>query len=760
MLILAAIIAILVLNVPMVAADTTVIVFCKDVSFMEELAYCVSQTDVIHHYIFDLEGSGANYDVFKDGVRVPQASIDVVDSSICFETSGGGVFVVTKGEAEDDVVLISSPIGSPNAAESGQDVRCEVTFRDTHDHELHYRWSASGGAFDNSRSQNPIWRAPLNMTGSSRYYQIGVIAACPEGKWAGGSYIQEVLAGGDAVAITSGPTGNPDPVLLGGAVICRVTADDALGHQLSYEWSASGGAFNNPRSQNPIWRAPINKNSTTQRYEISVVATCSHGCSDSSSYFQDVLPVSDNVRIHSGPMGNPNPVSSGDVVACHVTAEDNFEHNLSYRWTATGGTFDNANIANPTWRAPANKTGKTQTFELKVVATCSEGAMASSSFAQKVLPLADELEIISGPQGSPNPVSRSGAVKCSVNLRHTADHGLVYLWWANDGSFDYTEAESPIWYPPSKAPEGLQQYDINVYVVCSGGHSVYATYTQGVLYEVTPQIPELIVEDLAPYPNQGLLGYPGASSDTCIKARIISGVQLDMTSSTCSTSITAYGIQHEAEGTWLKKIAGETILKETEPGVSWLMFVPDYEAVYVDGLPPGLKIGVLIRACDELGRQMELYKYWFLVRDDEPDNPDQTHMVDPRPQQQGDLLNVILEEGDMAGAVIEYLDTVPVQPRFGPRDELPQFGGGFDNLALNLQPPMVFDDPVKLVIPVPGAHDVRTFDIYHFEANPDSGWKKAIPGDGWLEYRENHNETNPPTVEVWLNHFTGILLAD
>ena len=112
------------------------------------------------------------------------------------------------------------------------------------------------------------------------------------------------------------------------------------------------------------------------------------------------------------------------------------------------------------------------------------------------------------------------------------------------------------------------------------------------------------------------------------------------------------------------------------------------------------------------------------------------------------------------GAMIIYDSTQPEIPEcglyFGPVDEIPPLdiadGVG---MPVNLLPPTVFEVPVIIFIPCPGVTDVSSLDIYRY--SPASGWVKAQPGDGWWVedgYRVNHNDTDPPTIEIKVWHFS------
>jgi len=113
------------------------------------------------------------------------------------------------------------------------------------------------------------------------------------------------------------------------------------------------------------------------------------------------------------------------------------------------------------------------------------------------------------------------------------------------------------------------------------------------------------------------------------------------------------------------------------------------------------------------------------------------------------------------GAKIIYGNLEPVVPRFGPLEEIPNLdiieGVG---VPLNLQPANVFVKPVTVFIPCPGETDLGILEIYVF--NPAIGWQASWETDGCIVpgSRVNHgpndpDPTEPPTIEVQLNHFSG-----
>ena len=80
---------------------------------------------------------------------------------------------------------------------------------------------------------------------------------------------------------------------------------------------------------------------------------------------------------------------------------------------------------------------------------------------------------------------------------------------------------------------------------------------------------------------------------------------------------------------------------------------------------------------------------------------------------------------------------------------------------LNMQPANVFVNPVTIFIPCPGETDLGILEIYVF--NPAIGWQASWETDGCIVpgSRVNHgpndpDPTEPPTIEVQLNHFSGV----
>ena len=64
-----------------------------------------------------------------------------------------------------------------------------------------------------------------------------------------------------------------------------------------------------------------------------------------------------------------------DTLVEHVTASDSVGHGLTYAWSATGGSFDNAAVASPKWTAPANTTYRSSRGSLRIATSVAGSAV-------------------------------------------------------------------------------------------------------------------------------------------------------------------------------------------------------------------------------------------------------------------------------------------------------------------------------------------------------------------------------------------------
>jgi hypothetical protein len=133
--------------------------------------------------------------------------------------------------------------------------------------------------------------------------------------------------------------------------------------------------------------------------------------------------------------------------------------------------------------------------------------------------------------------------------------------------------------------------------------------------------------------------------------------------------------------------------------------------------------------------------------------------------------------GDLQGFTVYYHDSDGIVPTLGPTDDIPTLRKSIADVQgvgtpLNLEPSgSQFSLPVTLLIPCPGYWDVSGLDVYYYDDHraewflahdadddPDVVQPEAV---GWLVAgsRVNHNTGNPSTIEIRVNHFSGVQAA-
>ena len=89
-----------------------------------------------------------------------------------------------------------------------------------------------------------------------------------------------------------------------------------------------------------------------------------------------------SLTITQQPGGTPNPAASAAAMALSAAATDSLDHAVSFAWSAScaaalggNGSFANGSTSTPTWTAPQNITGATQTCAIQVTADDGAGGL-------------------------------------------------------------------------------------------------------------------------------------------------------------------------------------------------------------------------------------------------------------------------------------------------------------------------------------------------------------------------------------------------
>jgi len=262
-----------------------------------------------------------------------------------------------------------------------------------------------------------------------------------------------------------------------------------------------------------------------------------------------------------------------------------------------------------------------------------------------------------------------------------------------------------------------------------------------------PQVDE---DETYPYKGAGISDSHRVPFNTSVLIRIkdTDGIRLDSIQLTIEGKAYTYSSASNNNRLRIKEVkAGDT-------RDIWVVYDPEMGEFGFDQV-----IDVEIVAMDLVGVQGR-YSYNFKIESQDQHNravsnmPQVTYSTDPV----SGRITVTPASGSLIdGAKIIFDVDEPVTPTFGPVDGIPPLdiekGVG---LPLNLEPPTVFEKPVTIYVPAPGVTDLSSLRIYHY--NPKTGWRLAVEGDGWLVpgSRVDHPETDPPTIEIKVYHFSGV----
>ena len=206
--------------------------------------------------------------------------------------------------------------------------------------------------------------------------------------------------------------------------------------------------------------------------------------------------------------------------------------------------------------------------------------------------------------------------------------------------------------------------------------------------------------------------------------------------------------------------------------VTYLWAVYD-RSVDVDGnFSYDADINIKVDVRDRRDDAMIQESYDFRIESEEAHNEAQANLpdtgnVDPAdPALGGDYdAGSQVNSGDLKGAKIIYNSSEPVTPIIGPENELPALDTAEEAVGapMNLQPPTVFNTPVKIFIPCPDKTDVSSLSVYLYNGTDwvlacDADGNVQVGGEGWMApgSRVNHNNGNPSTIEIQVYHFSGV----
>jgi hypothetical protein len=287
-------------------------------------------------------------------------------------------------------------------------------------------------------------------------------------------------------------------------------------------------------------------------------------------------------------------------------------------------------------------------------------------------------------------------------------------------------------------------------------------------------VPE-IVETL-PHNNAGITDTTRVPNSASFCTRVEDSHGIDVTD---SQSI-SFTINDRINGAYTRDLGDTSVVRVVklaeEPDTSvtklWVVYDRSLDALGVYSFETQVTVTVDVENRKGAANQVNCD---FLIETEEEHDyaQDPANLPDASPVDPGDPAlggpydtGIQVNSGGLEGAKTIYVSTEPLLPSYGPSDEIPPISRSH-GAPVNLQPLTVFNTPVKIFVPYPSSKKVSQLAIY---VHKGGEWVRACDnkgrvrpgGEGWMVpgSRVDHDEANPPTIELKAYHFSAVQAAD
>ncbi|RKH76248.1 hypothetical protein D7Y21_39170 [Corallococcus sp. AB045] len=270
----------------------------------------------------------------------------------------------------------------------------------------------------------------------------------------------------------------------GQSAALSVTATDADGDTLSYAWTATAGALANATKAGATWTAPT----TEGPYTLNVSVTDGKGGQAGFSLVINVLAAKGKATVttsfNTWPVvsqvsGTKGQVLPGESTTLEVTAADPDGDILTFTWSDDcGGSFNNATVKKPTWKAPATQPAS-GTCTVSVAPNDGRGGSTQGSLRITIgLPdVPNAAPVISQTFQSADTVAAGGTLDVLVVAHDPEGTALSFTWSASGGTLGTPTTSASqsevLW----TAPDSGGPFTLTAVVQDAGGAQATQTFT-------------------------------------------------------------------------------------------------------------------------------------------------------------------------------------------------------------------------------------------------------------------------------------------
>ena len=311
---------------------------------------------------------------------------------------------------------------------------------------LTYRWTSSGGGiFDPASALHTTWTAPAKAAAAQDIVLTLTVTDDGTGRLTDAAEVNV------RVRENQRPTAEVSPDIAtvdgGEEVELKATASDPDTTTLTYDWTSSGGTFDDPSALDTTWTAPP-KTNAAQDITLTLTVT-----DDGYAERAATVTVQVTVRANLAPEATatattPTTVSGGGTVTLHGTANDPDGDSLRHTWSSNGGgSFHDASALDTTWTAP-RKTNDVQNIVLTLTVTEDGYAERAATVTVQVTVRANLAPEATATATTPTIVNGGGTVTLHGTANDPDGDRLRHTWSSNGGgSFDNASLD-PIWTAP------------------------------------------------------------------------------------------------------------------------------------------------------------------------------------------------------------------------------------------------------------------------------------------------------------------------
>ncbi|HQG28948.1 MAG TPA: Ig-like domain-containing protein, partial [Candidatus Ozemobacteraceae bacterium] len=280
------------------------------------------------------------------------------------------VLGVTVGAGGTNRAPAASILASGTRVEYATGVRLTAQVSDPDGDAVNCVWRADRGSLQVSTGTTTVWTSPSTSGAAT----ITLTAGDSRGASTTATLTISVLAPNSAPSLAISATGTS--FLPNTGVTLTAQGSDVDGDPLSYAWAASGGTLSATNGPSVLWRAPSSAGVAT----ITCLANDGRGGLASATRVFSISASPNNAPAIS--VSSSRVVTAEGVnVSVLATGYDADGDALSYRWTATGGTFADGASARTSWVPGAGS----QTYTLACEARDGRGSAATATIQVRVM---------------------------------------------------------------------------------------------------------------------------------------------------------------------------------------------------------------------------------------------------------------------------------------------------------------------------------------------------------------------------------------